>query len=253
MKTMQVHAHRGASAYAPENTLPAFELAIQMGADGFETDVHLTADGIYAVSHDGKLGRCCNGTGNIEEMTLAQIRRFDFGAWFAPAFAGTAIPTLDELLDTAGWMDVVNIELKGPLPAGADVDAALDTLYETIGRHGCLPRAIVSTFEHVLGARLKERHPDLRLGLLYSDRLSVEETLALAARHRADAIHPLLGSLTPEIVTACHENGIAVNVWTVDAPADIQRAIGLQVDGIITNVPDKVLAALGRGGAQPAF
>ena len=220
---IQVQAHRGASAYAPENTLPAFQLALDMHADGFETDVHLTAD-----------------------MTMAELKAFDFGVKFNPKFAGTPIPTLDELLELTHHMDVVNIELKGPLAAGQDLDEALHLLYANIAKFGCVERTIISTFWHGWGRRLKELHPDLRLGLLYGEHYSVEETLALVERCHADAIHPELGGLTPAIVAACRERGILINAWTVDAPEAIEKAIALEVDGIITNVPDRALAALGR-------
>lgn len=87
-----VHAHRGASAYAPENTLPAFRLAMEMGADGFENDIHLTKDKVFAVCHDGSIERTSNGTGSIHEMTMAQLKQYDFGVKFSEKFAGTAFP-----------------------------------------------------------------------------------------------------------------------------------------------------------------
>ena len=243
---IQVQAHRGASAYAPENTLPAFQLALDMHADGFETDVHLTADKQYAVCHDDDISRTSTGAGHIQDMTMAELKAFDFGVKFNPKFAGTPIPTLDELLELTHHMDVVHIELKGPLAAGQDLDEALHLLYANIAKFGCVERTIISTFWHGWGRRLKELHPDLRLGLLYGEHYSVEETLALVERCHADAIHPELGGLTPAIVAACRERGILINAWTVDAPEAIEKAIALEVDGIITNVPDRALAALGR-------
>ncbi len=130
-----VHAHRGASAYAPENTLPAFRLAMEMGADGFENDIHLTKDKVFAVCHDGSIERTSNGTGSIHEMTMAQLKQYDFGVKFSEKFAGTRISSLDEMLEVTHGMDILNIELKGPLPAGQDLDEALNILYESMDKY----------------------------------------------------------------------------------------------------------------------
>ena len=92
---IQVQAHRGASAYAPENTLPAFRRAIEFGADGIECDIHLTTDGQYVVCHDNEIDRTSNGSGLIPDMTLEQLRQYDFGCKCGSQFAGTVIPTLD--------------------------------------------------------------------------------------------------------------------------------------------------------------
>ena len=241
-----VHAHRGASAYAPENTLPAFRLAMEMGADGFENDIHLTKDKVFAVCHDGSIERTSNGTGSIHEMTMDQLKQYDFGVKFSEKFAGTRISSLDEMLEVTHGMDILNIELKGPLPAGQDLDEALSILYASLEKYHCVERTIISTFEHAWGRRIKELYPQLKMGLLYGDHLTPEQTLELVTAYKADAIHPELGGLTPDIVAACRANHILINAWTVDTPEAIRRAIDLQVDGIITNVPDKVLAALGR-------
>lgn len=244
-----VHAHRGASAYAPENTLPAFRLAIEMGADGFENDIHLTADGVFVVCHDASIIRTSDGTGQIHEMTMEALREYDFGRWFSEEFAGTRISSLDEMLAVTHGMDILNIELKGPLPKEWELDKALAILYASLERYRCVERTIVSTFEHAWGRRLKELYPQLKMGLLYGDSLTPEETLTRAENYLADAIHPALDVLTPAIREACRARGILVNAWTVDAPEAIQKAMDLDVDGIITNVPDRVLAALGRGQA----
>ena len=241
-----VHAHRGASAYAPENTLPAFRLAIEMGADGFENDIHLTKDKVFAVCHDSTINRTSTGSGSIREMTLAELKQYDFGVKFSEKFAGTRISSLDEVLEVTHGMDILNIELKGPLPEGQDLDEALSILYTSLEKYLCVERTIISTFEHAWGGRIKELYPDLKVGLLYGDHLTPEETLTLVEKYKADAIHPELSGLTPAIVAACHAKCILINTWTVDSPEAIRRAIDLGVDGIITNVPDKVLAALGR-------
>ena len=156
-----VHAHRGASTYAPENTMPAFRLAMEMGTDGFGNDIHLTKDKVFVVSHDASIARCSDGNVLIHESTLEELRRFDFGSWFSERFAGTSITTLDEMLDLTSHKTVLNIDLKPPLPAGQELDEALGILYEALNRHHCTDRAII-TFCHDWAARLKELFPDLR-------------------------------------------------------------------------------------------
>ena len=104
-----IQAHRGASGYAPENTLPAFRRAVELNADGIETDIYLTADGHLAVCHDPDISRTSNGSGVITEMTMESLRRFDFGSWYSPEFAGTVIPSLPEVLELVRHMDVINI------------------------------------------------------------------------------------------------------------------------------------------------
>lgn len=109
-----IHAHRGASAYAPENTLPSFRKAVELHSDGVENDIHLTLDNQWVVCHDDDIARTSNGQGCISQMTLAQLRQYDFGSKFAPEFAGTPIPTLEEFLQVVSDMNPINIEIKGP-------------------------------------------------------------------------------------------------------------------------------------------
>lgn len=241
-----VHAHRGASAYAPENTIPAFRLAVQMHADAFENDIHLTKDKIYVVCHDNDISRCSNGTGRIENMTLSELKKYDFGIKYSPEFAGTSIPTLNEMLETVKDLSLFNIELKGPLPENQDLDEALTILYHLLEEFGCVEKTIISTFCHGWGKRLKELFPKLKMGLLYGESLTAKETLALADQYCADAVHPYWEGITPEIVAACKSKGILINSWTVDSPEAISKMMDLGVDGIISNVPDRVLKALGR-------
>ena len=220
--------------------------AAELAALAVSAAMLLTKDKVFAVCHDGSIERTSNGTGSIHEMTMAQLKQYDFGVKFSEKFAGTRISSLDEMLEVTHGMDILNIELKGPLPAGQDLDEALSILYASLEKYHCVERTIISTFEHAWGRRIKELYPQLKMGLLYGDHLTPEQTLELVTAYKADAIHPELGGLTPDIVAACRANHILINAWTVDTPEAIRRAIDLQVDGIITNVPDKVLAALGR-------
>ena len=114
MYNVNIIAHRGANKRAPQNTLPAFQKAIEMGTDGFETDVHLSKDGVPVICHNYTIDETSNGTGKIEEMTLEELKKYDFGSYYDPKFKDTPLPTLDEFLDlaTGKGLKVLNIELK---------------------------------------------------------------------------------------------------------------------------------------------
>ena len=238
-----IHAHRGASAYAPENTLPAFRLALEQKTDGIETDIHLTLDNRFVVCHDDDIARTSNGQGKIQDMTVDQLKAYDFGVKFSPEFSGTSIPTLEELLEVVKDVDPINIEIKGPFREDADMVAAYRLLFETLQHFNCVERTLFSSFGHGWLRDLKTQYPVLRTGLLYGgDPKTPEETLEMVRTYNADAIHPYLHSINQDIVDACRENGIDVNVWTVDSPEDIALAVSYGVTGIITDVPDRVRA-----------
>lgn len=243
---IQVQAHRGASAYAPENTLPAFELAVRMKADGVENDIHLTTDYRYVVCHDDEIARTSTGTGRISESNYEYLSRFDFGVKFGKEFEGTKIPLLEEFMETVKDMEVINIELKTPFNP-EDRKKAFTLLHDIIVSYNCLEKSMISSFDHDILKELRELFPKLRTSLLYGHVLSPEETVAMVKKYNASFIHPALSCLTKAIVDECRRNGIGCNVWTVDSPEDIMKAIEMEPTGIITNVPDRVLKALGRG------
>ena len=244
---IQVQAHRGASAYAPENTLPAFELAVKMKADGVENDIHITTDYRYVVSHDDEIARTSTGQGLISQNTYDYLNQFDYGYRdrFGSEFEGTKIPLLEEFMETVKDMEVINIELKGPFNP-QDRVKAIKSLYDIINHYKCVEKSMISSFELPLLKEIKELCPDLRTSLLYGHVLTPEETVAMVHKYDADFIHPALSCVNKAIVDECKKHGIGCNVWTVDSPEDIQTAIEMEPTGIITNVPDRVLKALGR-------
>ncbi len=236
-----IQAHRGASGYAPENTLPAFRRAVELNADGIETDIYLTADGLLAVCHDPDISRTSNGSGIISEMTMEMLRRFDFGSWYSPEFAGTGIPTLPEVLEIVRHMDVINIEIKDMGQAGSTARRdAFALLLRQLKEAGCVERTLISSFQHPLLKELKEAIPALRTGLLYGDPFTPEETVAMVRSFDADAIHPYIGCLTESAAEACRKRHIDINAWTINDPENVRRALSLGVTGIITNLPDMV-------------
>lgn len=233
----KVQAHRGFSAIAPENTLPAFRKAVEIGADGIECDIHLTRDGKYVVCHDGSIDRTSNGSGEISEMTFEELRKFDFGVKFSPEFKGTTIPTLEEMLEVVKPMEVINIEIKHfQHPMG--LDAALNLLYDTLVKMDVLDRVIVSSFNKLSLKRLKQLHEDVYTCLLYSH---MSRSAACAQKLGCDAIHPAFEFLSKATINSAHKRGMKVNCWTPNGEDEIEYMIKQGCDGIITNYPDRAL------------
>lgn len=244
MKKPIIIAHRGASAYAPENTMAAFRKALEMRAGGIEIDVHLTKDGYPVVVHDQQLGRTCNGTGLIKGKTLQELKKLDFGSWFSEEFENEPIPTLEEVMDLISTEDILfNIELK----SGAVLYPGIERLVvEMVKKYKMEERVIISSFNHYSLLEVKRIAPEIKIGLLYS--AGLVEPWEYAKRLGAEAIHPLYISIPPEAVKACNENGVLVNPYTIDKPEHIKLAALAGVDGIITNVPDiaiKILEEMG--------
>lgn len=234
MKKPIIIAHRGASAYAPENTMAAFKMAIEMKAKGIEIDVHLTKDGHPVVIHDNKLDRTSNGKGLIRDKTLKELKELDFGSWFSADFKDQSIPTLEEALDfTTSNNVMLNIELKSGIILYQGIER---TVADIIRQYKAEDKVIVSSFNHYSLLELKKMAPRIKIGLLYS--CGLVAPWEYAKRIGAEAIHPLYISIPPEAVKDCNDNGILVNPYTIDVPEHIRAAILAGVDGIITNVPD---------------
>ncbi len=235
-----VIAHRGASAYAPENTLEAFALAIEMKADGIETDVHFSKDGVVMVNHDEKLDRTSNGQGLITDYTCEELKFFDFGFKFYKKRTDIKIPTIDEmyaLVKPSGLC--INVEIKSSDPAMPQA------LYDAAKRHGMLDRVFYSSFDHMQLIRMLEIFPEAYVAPLYGFNmvkpwLYAENLGALASHPRYNQI-----ALFPEYVDECHKRGIRVNPWTVDIPEDIKALADAGCDALITNVPDVARKVLG--------
>jgi glycerophosphoryl diester phosphodiesterase len=238
MKT-KIQAHRGASAYRPENTLEAFSLAMEQKADGFELDVHLSKDGYVVVAHDERLERVSNGTGLIHDHTLDALKSLNFNKLF-PDGPPCRIPTLGEVF--ALIRDVpatVNIELK-------TTELLYPKLPEKLVRmareYAMEERVMYSSFNHYSLMEIRKINPRAQIGLLYA--LGMVDPWVYARYVSANAIHPHYAILSalPETVSRCHENGVMVNAWTVDDPRALRFMYQCGVDAVITNKPDIAVA-----------
>lgn len=236
-----VLAHRGASAYAPENTLAAFNLAFELGADGIELDVSLTRDGIPVVIHDDTVDRTTNGRGAVNQFTLAELQRLDASNRMEK-YRGEKIPTLEEALRAVGKRGLVNIEIKSTGLKTDGVEMAVLAAIENTGA----PRVLISSFNPLALRRMFLLDPRLPRGLLYAPRLPIFLRRAwLRPLVRPAALHPHFSMVTRELVAWAHQRGYHVNTWTVDEPDVARRLIEWGVDGIITNKPDVLRKIVG--------
>jgi glycerophosphoryl diester phosphodiesterase len=232
-----VIAHRGASGHKPENTLPAYELAVELGADMIEVDLHRTRDGAIVVTHDEDL-RGLGGAGEIADATLAEVRALDAGE-------GARVPTLDELLDGFGARIALNLEIKRG--TRADYAGIEEAALAALERRGLVERTLFSSFYDPVLARLRALSARVRVGLLVSRRFP-DAWAARARRVGAEALHPERALVTRELVRAAHGEGLAVHVYTVDEPEDLARLVDLGVDGIFTNHPERLRRLCGPRG-----
>jgi glycerophosphoryl diester phosphodiesterase len=232
-------AHRGARQQAPENTLPAFERAIMLHADGIELDVQLTADNEIVVYHDQKLGRTSEGQGEIRQWKLEALRELDAGTHFSPSFTGTTIPTLTEVFAAVGHRVLINIEIKPFVQR--DIVAPL--IASNIYRHNLEDRVLVSSFNPWILREMRKQAPDIPRGFLIenaSHMLLKQDRLLRTMIGPFQARHPHFSDVDARYVDWAHTHGYRINVWTVNELDDIQRMMALGVDMIISDVPDVV-------------
>ncbi|MDQ3680257.1 MAG: glycerophosphodiester phosphodiesterase [Actinomycetota bacterium] len=258
-KQVTVVAHRGASAYAPENTLPAIEEALRMKADFVEIDVQMTADGQLVVMHDTTLAR----TTNVEELfpdrapwrvadfTLEEIKQLDAGSWFDESFAGTEVPTLAEVLEAMRGRAGLLLEVKSPNLYPGIGEAILEVLGDRGGWVQAAARAgrlVVQSFDWEFMKSFNDLAPQIPAGLLGGP--PTEEQLVELSEW-ADQINPSFRRVDEQFVDLVHRVGMVTWPYTVNDPEQMRRLIELGVDGIITNNPD-VLRSVLRESAGPA-
>ena len=233
-----VVAHRGTSGELPENTLPAFERAIEQSADMIETDLHLSRDGVVMIHHDAELERL-GGEGEIRDHTAADLARLDA----APGSELTLrMPTLDEILDLFGERIAFNLELKvgvDDMPYEGLEDLAISAALD----RGLLQRMLYSSFYDPVLARLRERSAEARIALLISPRAPVA-IFERAARVGAEAINPEVSLVTADLVAEAHAAGLKVYPYTANERAEMERLLDCGVDGLITNHPSRLHALL---------
>ena len=251
-----VLAHRGFRGAYPENTMLAFQKAAELGVDGLEMDIHATRDGVLVISHDETVDRTTDGSGLIKEMTLAELQRLDAGyRWTADGGQtfpfrgqGIAMPTLAEALKALPqfW---INVDIKQSVPSIVMPFVAM------IRRLGMADNMMVGSFDAATARQFRRQCPEvaaaasepearrlfvlsrLRLGRFYQGQAQAMQLPEYSGRFRI---------ITPRFVRDAHRVGTAVHVWTVNETADMRRFIDMDVDGLITDYPDRLLKLLNR-------
>jgi glycerophosphoryl diester phosphodiesterase len=235
-----VIAHRGASGHLPENTLPAYELAVAQRADMIEIDLHRTRDAAVVITHDEDLSGL-GGRGEIADASLAEVRALDAGR-------GERVPELAEVLDRFGSRIAFNLELKrGKRAEYPEVEAQA---LAAVTSRGMLARTLFSSFYDPVLARLRSLSSAARIALLLSPQ-DAERPIERARQLGAEAINPWHGLARRELIEAAHGEGLAVYVFTVDEVGEMERLLALGVDGIFTNYPDRMRALLDPRGDEP--
>ncbi len=237
-----VFAHRGASAYAPENTLAAFQLAIEQGVDAIELDVQLTLDGQVVVIHDRTVDRTTNGAGLVKHLKLAELQRLDAGSHFEASFKGERVPTLAEVFAAVGNQIFIDVELKN-LTTPSDI---LPDLVVNLVRAYHLERSIlISSFSPIALLRTHRLMREVPIGLLI--RKGSKGVLSSAWLGRLiphQAIHPAWMDVTPMIVKRNHHLGYRVHPYTINDPLVMQNLFNMGVDGIFTNDPQVAIKVI---------
>lgn len=235
-KTM-IYAHRGASKLAPENTMPAFELAAAAGAEGIETDVQLTKDNVPVLIHDENLRRTTNGTGFVQDYTYAQLSLLDAGSWFSSKFSDISIVSLDEFLQ---WFKnqpmFLNVELKTNVIEYKNIE---QIVYDSLKRNHVLDRTVISSFNSDSILRMKEINPSVRTAFLTST--NRRNLVEYAKSLHADALHVKHRLLDKKLVKDCHKSHLDLRIYTVNRPTMMKKCYKLGVDAIFSDVPYEAL------------
>lgn len=234
---MLVYGHRGARGYAPENTLPSFSLAREMGVDGVELDVHLSRDGEVIVIHDATLNRTTNGDGAVSTLTLNELRKLDAGVKFGDKWRGTRIPTLDEVFTLMGRSIKYKVEIK----RGSDHYPGIERkVIELVRRHKVDAQIISFDFDAL--ETIRKLDGEVSIGLIFVGRIRwfIEPAKKLGAQW----LHAAYELIDEKGIKEAHANGLMVGSWTVNDEQDAKRLADMGVDDITSDYPDKIIKAL---------
>lgn len=232
-------AHRGASAYAPENTHSAFKLAIQMKAEMIELDILLTRDGIPVVIHDEKLKRTTTGKGRVKEFTLKELKELDTGSWFGPEFKDEPFPTLEEVLNYTKNVIAVNIEIKTESVTDEVKEGVVEKSLEIVKRVGVEDQVIFSSFDYRVMKHLEQLDPEMPKAILYEKKQSGRKLPSeLVNEYKVDAFNCSYKQLSDKWVQDLTSHNIPFNIYTVDDESKMKELISKGASGIFSNKPD---------------
>jgi len=240
--------HRGASKYAPQNTIPAFLKAVELNADGVEFDVHLTKDKELVVCHNYTIKETSNGRGKIKDFTLHELKQFDFGIKFSPEFKNTRIPTLKEVLDVVKNLKIINIELKSQDVLNEELAKCV---IAQVKEYSFTGDVVFSSFDLELVKIVKSIDNTLKVGALFSPSDCARErnfnkNIDFVKENNLQTIHPHVRYIKEKHVNKCHENGVLVNPWGVNSYEEIKRMLDIGCDSIITDETTIAMQICGR-------
>ena len=228
------YAHRGASAYYPENTMLSFEKAIEMGCTGIETDVQLTKDGVLVLIHDELVDRTTDGEGFVKDYPYNDLNKLDAGCWKGKEFTGVKIPTVEELLLlTKDKNIIINFEIKNGIVMYEGIE---QKLIDLIHKHKMESKVTFSSFNHYSMAKCRKLTKEISTGLLYMEGLYKPYNYAKTVG--ANAIHPHFNALNEEVIKKTQKHKVKINVFTINDKKQMKFFLDMKVDGIITNYPD---------------
>lgn len=238
MNKTEIFAHRGASEYAPENTIPAFELAHEQGADGIELDVHLTKDGEVVVTHDETIDRVSTGKGFIQDYPLKELRKFSFHNQMQEYAGHAEIPTLREVLKLVKpWGIKINIELKTGIFWYPGIEEKTLRIVREEGMEG---NVIYSSFNHYSIRKIQELMPEAETAYLFGD--VIMDVSGYVRCHGAAGMHPPLYQIKMSgLLKEYIRSGLPVRVWTVDQEEDLEMLMRAGVAAVFTNRPDRAV------------
>ena len=239
--TPLITAHRGYSAAAPENTLPAFQAAIDHHCNRAELDVQMTRDGVVMVTHDSNLRRCTGLDAQIYDLTYDEVRSLDAGRWYSPRFAGTKIPTLEEVLQLCKNRIELNIEIK---PDASTPDLEAETV-RLIQKYGFEQECVITSQSYESLRKVKELDPQISTGYILA--LGVGSYYDLPA---ADFFSVEATFINSAMVQQIHLRGKTVSAWTINRESDAETLLDLGVDDLITDKPEMVQQVLASSDAQ---
>lgn len=239
----RIFAHRGFSASYPENSLLAFEKAIETGCEGIELDVQLTRDGQLVVIHDETLDRTTGAKGRVRDFSLAELERLDASGRFSGNLGFNPIPTLSDYFDLVRNKTIAtNIELKNGIFVYPGLE---EKVVAMVAEFGLEDRVLFSSFNHQSLLKCKALSPSSEIAFIIS--CWMIGAGSYCKDNRGAYINPRSCFLTPENMDELSRSGVKAMAWTVDEPSEMKRLAGAGVDSLITNEPALAMDVLGRG------
>lgn len=234
-----VIAHRGASAYAPENTHSSFKKAIEMSAEMIELDIVLSKDGIPVIIHDETLDRTTNGTGAPSDYTLEELKKLDTGAWFGDKFKGEPFPTLEELLSYTKDKIAVNIEIKHEAVTDIAEGGVVDKALEVVKKTGVENQVIFSSFDYRVMEHLEKLAPEIPKAILYEESQSGDLIPSqLVEKYKVDAFNCSYSKLSAAWLKDLKDHQIPFFIYTVNDEKMMKSLIEKGASGIFSDKPD---------------